>query len=94
MTNNPVEATKMVECGTLAYRVEGGYWVASYARESNAEMGPLEIARIAFPAVRDFPEIKEQFMDMTKNVIAHLMKENFDAEITWADPVVSGDEDA
>jgi hypothetical protein len=74
---------KITPVGRLILRVEGGWWVASYAM-SNTTEGAVEIARIRLGVMQDEGR-RRAFMDLCKSVIADFLKAKTGADPEWSD---------
>jgi len=70
--------------GRIAFRVEGNIWVAYYALPDTMD-NALFLGSIAMSAVRD-PERKETFMNLIKDTVGEVLKEEVNCEVTWKDP--------
>lgn len=69
--------------GRLAFRVEGGFWVAYYKINNNIS---FYLGNIAMDIVSNDPKIKNAFMDLMKSVVSKFVEKNTGWEPTWLEP--------
>ena len=76
MTNQP---------GRIAFRVEGDWWVAYFARAESME-GAHEIGRIRMNVVQD-RERKSIFMDLVRHFVGEALEDIAGQKVDFKDPV-------
>lgn len=72
--NNKVQ--EMAQIGRAAFRQEGGRWVAYYAAPQTMD-GAIEIGTINMAIVQYNRALKNQFMDMMRDLVMAIVKANF-----------------
>lgn len=66
------------QVGRIAFRVEGDWWVAYYAKPNTMD-DAIELGRIAMRLVYD-PGRKEQFMAIMRGAVGEFMQDVFGKE--------------
>ena len=71
----------------IAFREDGKFWRAYYAREMDSMQGAVELASVRVNLVRGDPELKQQFMSFAKACMNRAVVEVLgpDAKVTMWD---------
>lgn len=79
-------ATDSIEVGRLAFRQEGGRWVAYYAQQGTMD-GAVEIGSINLPVVKNHPQLKQRFMDIMRDLVSEIIQVSMGIQPEWKEPI-------
>lgn len=70
------------QVGRLAFRQEGGNWVAYYAETERMD-DAVFLGSIRMGAVMKSPERKAAFMDLMRDIVSEIIEEEVGVRPTW-----------
>lgn len=73
------DETQLVECGRLAFRVEGDYWNCYFAPEQDSMAGAVILGSLRM-TIAQTPEMKDAFIDLMRSAFNIAARELVGAE--------------
>ena len=75
-------AEDKLKVGRLAMRQEGGMWNAYYALEETMD-GAVFLGSIRMTAIIGYPERREKFLGMMRDIVADILEETIGERPSW-----------
>ena len=79
-------ASKFQPVGRVMLRREGSWWVARWGGVDESE-GTIELARVRTALAEADDDLRQLFIDLTKRMMSRAIRDVFDIEAWWGDPM-------
>jgi hypothetical protein len=76
-----------MEVGRLAFRHEGEWWNAYWARSQHSMADAIHLGSIRMSVVEGKPEVKDAFMRLMRLAFDRTVKDVTGQKPTWSEPV-------